>query len=296
MSMNSSTGRRRELGSDLRHLRETRGYTGTDMAGRLHWSLTMLSRAETGKRVMSTIEVANYTAVCGVTGDEQKELLALAEEPDQYRMKPHPGKVPDAVRTLTFYESTASRIDSFEPIYIPGITQTPEYARALFEDGGIVPAADIEACVQARIARREVLTRYDPALCTLYVHENALRAMVGSSQVMAEQMLHLLFVGDRPQCSLRVIRTSAGGRGLASGSFHIFHYPEDPPVVYVQHETTCEFLENGQDLLTYRAVLNRVAGVALDEAQSREMIVSLAGDYERRAADGAGRSPGVAEE
>lgn len=256
----------------------------------------MLSRAETGKRVMSTIDVANYTAVCGVTGEAQDELIALAEEPDQYRLKPHPGKLPDALRTLMFYESTASRIESFEPIYLPGIVQTPEYARALFEDGGTVPAADVEACVKARLARREVLTRYNPALCSLYVHENALRATVGSPKIMNEQLLHLLFAGGRPQCSVRVIPASSGGRGLAAGSFHVFHYPEDPPVVYVQHETTCEFLENGQDLLIYQNLLNRIASAALDDAQSRKMIVSLASEHERRAADGAGRSPGVAEE
>lgn len=296
MSMNSSTGRRRELGADLRHLRETRGYTGTDMAGRLHWTLTMLSRAETGKRVMSTIDVANYTAVCGVTDDQQKELIALAEEPDQYRLKPHPGEIPDALRTLMFYESTANAIDGYELVFVPGVTQTPQYARALFELGGKFEPAVIDSRVETRMSRREVLTRYNPAQCTFYVHEHALRSMVGSPQVMLEQMLHLLFVTDRPQCSIRVVPESAGAYGLAANAFQIFHYAEDPPVVYVQNETTCEFLENGQDLLIYRTLLSRIASVALDEAQSRTMIVSLAGDYERRAADGAERSPGVAEE
>lgn len=256
----------------------------------------MLSRAETGKRVMSTIDVANYTAVCGVTDDQQKELIALAEEPDQYRLKPHPGEVADALRTLIFTESSAKAIDGFEPIYIPGIVQTPEYARALLELGGWFDAAGIDRRVDIRMSRREVLTRYNPAQCTFYVHEHALRAMVGSPQVMLEQMLHLLFVRDRPQCSIRVVPESAGAHGLAASAFQIFHYAEESPVIYVQNETTCEFLENGQDLLIYRTLLNRIASVALDEAQSRTMIVSLAGDYERRAADGAERSPGVAEE
>lgn len=301
MTFFPSTGRRRELGADLRHLRQTRGYTGTDMAQRLKWTTTMLSRAETGKRPMSTIEVATYTAVCGVTGEAQDELIALAEEPDdRYRLKAHPGKIPDVLRTLMFYESTASAIESVQPLNIPGIVQTPEYARALFDEGGWFDRATIEDCVKIRMSRREVLTRVDPALCTFYVHEYALRTMVGSPQVMSEQMLHLVFACDRPQCAIRVVPASAGSRGLTAGAFQIFHYPEDPPVVYVQNETTCEFLENGKDLLAYQAVLNRVASVALTNAQSRSLIVSLADEFEQQGVaqheDGAGGPPELAQE
>jgi hypothetical protein len=109
------------------------------------------------------------------------------------------------------------------------------------------------------MSRAEVLTRSNPAQCSLYVHEYALRSVTGSPQVMHEQLLHLLFAMSRPQCAIRVIPVSAGSRGVPLGSFQIFHYPEDPPMVYVQNETTCEFLENGQDLLAYRAVVNRIA-------------------------------------
>jgi transcriptional regulator with XRE-family HTH domain len=296
----SSTGRRRELGAELRRMREGRGLNGMDMAERMSWTSTMLSRAETGKRTMSTIEIATYTGVCGVTGERQEDLLALAREPDVYRIKPHPGDVPDALKTLMFYESSANAIDGFELVFIPGITQTPEYARALFELGGKFDPAVIDSRVEIRMSRREVLTRYDPALCTLYVHENALRTMIGSPEVMNEQLLHLLFASSRPQCAIRVVPRSAGGHGLAAGSFQIFHYAEEPSVVYVQHETTCEFLENGADLRVYQTLLNRIATVALDDAQSRRLIASLASDYERQGAaqyeDGAGRSPGVAHE
>lgn len=260
----------------------------------------MLSRAETGKRSMTTIEVATYTAVCGVTGEAQDELIALAEEPDYCRLKRHADEIPDALRTLIFHESTASAIESVQPLYLPGITQTPEYARALFEMGGKFDPAVIESRVATRMGRREVLTRHDPAQCSLYIHEYALRTMVGSPKVMCEQLLHLIFAGTHAQCAIRVVPASAGAHGVSMSSFQIFHYPEGPPVVYVQNETTCEFLENGQDLLAYQAVLNRVASVALTDAQSSQMIEALAGDYERQGAtqheDRAGRSEELAQE
>jgi hypothetical protein len=170
----------------------------------------------------------------------------------------------------------------FEPIFIPGITQTEDYIRALFEETGFLEPADIDHRVGIRMDRRSVLTRIYPALCTMYVHENALRMPVGGPQVMHEQMLHLLFQGDRPQCSIRVVPNSVGGRGAAPGSFQIFGYPEGQPVVFLEHETTSEFLESREDLASYRAVLNRVARVALDEGQSREFIARVASDYEQQ--------------
>jgi transcriptional regulator with XRE-family HTH domain len=296
----TSTARRRELGAELRQLREQRGYNGLDMANRLSWTATTLSRAETGKRGMSQLEVATYTAMCGVAGKRLDELLDLAAEPDDYRLKPHAGRIPDALQTLIFHETTAHEIVSFQSTYIPGITQTEDYARALFWESGLEQPEDIEECVRNRMDRRIVLTRWNPAQCMLYVHENALRAPVGGPQVMYEQMLHLLFVDSRQQCSIRVIPVSAGGRGMAAGAFLIFGYPEGSPVVCVQHETTSEFLESEEDLAGYRTVLNRVASVALDEAQSREFIVQMASDYERQGAarhdQDAGRPTGVAQE
>jgi transcriptional regulator with XRE-family HTH domain len=295
----TSTARRRELGAELRHIRERHGYNGIDMALRLGWAASAVSRAETGKRGMTALEVATYTALCGVAGEQLDELLDLAGEPDVYRVKPHGGRLPDELQTLIFHESTATEIDSFQSVYVPGITQTEDYTRALFHEIGIDPSL-IEDGVRNRVSRREVLTRRNPAQCTFWVHENVLRAPIGGPQVMSEQMLHLLFLGARPQCSIRVIPVSAGGKGTAAGPFQIFGYPEGLPVVCVQHETTSEFLESRSDLADYRAVLKRVASVALNDAQSREFIVRVASDYERQGAarhdDGAGRPTGLAQE
>jgi transcriptional regulator with XRE-family HTH domain len=277
-----STARRRELGAELRRIREKCGYNGQDMADRMGWLPSMVSRVETGKRTVTQVEVAIYTSLCNVTGDKVTELLDLAIEPDARRIKSHDGQIPDKLRTLIFHEQTANNIEVYEPIFIPGLTQTEDYIRALLKETGSLDPAGVENRVQIRLDRRSVLTRIYPALCTFYVHENALRTPVGGPQVMHEQMLHLLFQGDRPQCSIRVVPTSAGGRGLTAGSFHIFGYPEGQPVVYVQHVTTSEFLESREDLMGYRDVLKRIARVALDEGQSREFIARVASDYERQ--------------
>jgi hypothetical protein len=256
----------------------------------------MVSRVETGKRAVTQFEVLKYTTVCGADAMTQAALMELAVEPDDYRIKSHAGKLPDELKALIFHESTASAIDTYEPIYMPGITQTEDYMRALFVAGGKIDPNYIDKLVEIRLSRRSVLTRIYPAQCTLLVHENALRMPVGNANVMAEQLLHLLFAGGRPQCSIRVVPVSAGPEGVVASSVSIFNYPEGAPLVYLEHPTTSDFLENPKELRAYRAIVDRVASVALTEAESREFIAWMASEYEQQGAAQDGSGPGVAQE
>jgi hypothetical protein len=139
------------------------------------------------------------------------------------------------------------------------------------------------------------LAKPKPPQCFYYIHENALRAPVGNPRVMNEQILHLLFLGDQTHCAIRVIPAAAGVRGMANGGFEIFGYKEDPPLVYLEHETTSEFLETDEEVARYRTILKRVATVALDGPESRKWLADLASRYERQG-DAQGDAGGLAEE
>jgi transcriptional regulator with XRE-family HTH domain len=277
-----TTGRRREVGAALKRIRQGLGWPAYRLAERLDWTPSHISRSEAGKRKVTDVDAGYYLGMCGASNGEVQEVLKVVREPDDYRLQLHQGRIPDELRTLIFLESTADEIYTVEPTFMPGPAQTVDYARALLRGGGLWNASRIEELVQIRLSRRAMLDKAKPPKCVFYVHEHALRAPVGSPQVMNEQLLHLLFLGDRTQCAIRVIPVSAGVPGMTVGSFHIFRYQEDPPVVYVQHETTSEFLENEDEMDTYRSILNRVAKVALDGAQSREFLARLASDYERQ--------------
>jgi transcriptional regulator with XRE-family HTH domain len=295
MSELQSTGRRREVGAALKRIRQERGLPAYQLAEQLDWTPSHISRSEAGKRKVTDVDAGFYLGMCGVGSREAQEVLKVINEPDDYRLQLHQGGIPDELRTLIFLESTATRIFTVEPIFIPGVLQTATYARAVFQEYGWFEESQIEGRVQIRMSRAAVLDKAKPPRCMFYVHENALRARVGSSRIMHEQLLHLLFLGNRSECAIRVIPAAAGARGMAAGSFHIFHYKEDPPVVYVQHETTSEFLENEDELAYYQNRLNRVASVALDGPQTREWLAMTASDYERQG-DAQGDTGGLAEE
>jgi transcriptional regulator with XRE-family HTH domain len=277
-----TTGRRREVGAELKRIRQLTKQPAYKVAAKLGWTPSHISRSEAGKRRVTDVDAGHYFGICGAPDDELQEILKIVNEPDDYRLQIHDGRTADQLRTLTFFESTATHIRSYQPIYIPGVLQTPAYARALFEDTGLEDPSEIEEFVRARVKRSELVTRPTPPKCMFFVHENALRTPIGGPRVMNEQLLHMLLLGNRPECAIRVVPLSVGGRGTASGSFQIFGYKEDPPLVCLQHETTSEFLETDEEVARYRRILKRVATVALDGAQSREFLAMVASDYERQ--------------
>jgi transcriptional regulator with XRE-family HTH domain len=283
------------VGAALKRIRQERGWPAYRLAERLDWTASHISRSEAGKRRVTDVDAGYYLGMCGAPRGEVQEVLKVVNEPDDYRLQLHESRLPDRLRTLIFCESTAAEIYTVEPNFIPGLTQTPAYARALFHEGGLEKPSDIEDFVEARMRRCAMLDGPKPPRCVFYVHETALRMQVGGPRVMNEQLLHLLFLGNRRDCVIRVVPSSAGSRGMTVGSFHIFGYKEDPPIVYLQHETTSEFLENDYEIDAYRNILNRVATVALDGAHSKELLAAIASDYERQEEARHGKE-GLAEE
>jgi transcriptional regulator with XRE-family HTH domain len=282
MGQIETTGRRREVGAELKRIRQQIPLPAYKVAEKLGWTPSHISRSEAGKRKVTDVDAGHYLGICDAPDADLQEILKIVNEPDDYRLQIHDGRIPDQLRTLIFFESTATQIRSFEPIHLPGITQTADYARALFEESGFADSAQIDIGVQARISRCAVLNRPNPPKCLYFIHENALRMPVGSPRVMNEQILHLLFLGDNPACAIRVVPASAGGRGVVCGGFQVYGYKEDPPLVSVHHATTSEFLETVDQVTFYRGCLNRVASVALDGPESRKWLADLASDYERQ--------------
>jgi transcriptional regulator with XRE-family HTH domain len=282
MKDHESTARSRELGEELRRVRELAGLSATHLARKLGWSQSRISRLETGKRGASELDVAVFLAVCQVTGKELERLVGLCKEVyTQTWLQSHGELIPDQLRTLAMHEATATKITSYEPLVIEGLVQTEDYARAVFRCTGLVSRDLAEARVRARIARQNLIHRRPaPAVC-FYIGEQALHATAGNARVMNEQLLHLSLVSGRPQCTIRVVPAEAGLRGAAlGGQFRLMEFEDHGPVVFVDRQTSSLFLEDEQDVAAYRAILNRLAEITLNEGQSRELLVRLANDHD----------------
>jgi transcriptional regulator with XRE-family HTH domain len=276
-----STGRGRELGGELRRLRELAHYSGHELARKVGWNPAKISRMETGKSEPSEVDVAIFLTSCGVSGDELRRLLDMATETsDGYWYRQHDQQLPDELRSLVVQENTAETITDFELTRIPGLLQEEHYARALLVGAGIVPQEGIEPRVEARMARQSLLKRRDPPRCIFYIHEHAFRLTVGSAEVMRHQVWHLLMATSHPRCAIRVIPVAAGAHAGMAGPFRFLEFHEHKPMVYVENETSSLFLEEEQHIETYRKVLKRLSDVAMDAGQSREWLADLVSEYD----------------
>ncbi len=271
------TMRSRELGEGLRRAMEQAGLTGKQAAHQLDWSASWVSRLLSGRRSASQMHVAAFLALCRVTGPERDRLLALCQDLHTPGwLQQHGSRLPQQVITLIDHEDKAIAISAFQSMLVPGLLQTGDYARALLNEAGRVPVAEIEDRVAARLARQSLFTRERPALFTFFIHEFVLRLPIGGPAVMSDQLHQLLRMSVRPYLTLRVVPAALGGHAGTGGSFELMEFAEFKPVAYLDSETSCLFLERREEIAAYQSILGALAGTALKEGESRELIATLA--------------------
>jgi transcriptional regulator with XRE-family HTH domain len=275
MTRGYSTPCARELGHEMRLRRQERRLSATDLSRVLGWSLSKVSRAELGMYRLSEVEVVHYLAACGTPHEELYEILELKHDEERnlgYWLRP-------MLRSLVYHESTATRSTSFDANVVPGLLQTEDYASALIRSANVSDEV-FASRLQARMDRQAVLDRRDPAAFTFFIYEHALHLPVGDTSIIHEQLLHLVFSTARPHITIRVVPASAWSGSLSA--FRLLDYAkEHRPLVYLDHLVGSLFLDDENFVAAYRDLVPRLDDIALSEGQSREVLVTLASEYDR---------------
>jgi Domain of unknown function (DUF5753) len=223
------------------------------------------------------VDVAAFLGVCRAKGPERDRLLALCREQDTPGwFQQHGSRLPKQLVTLIDHENKAVTISDFEAIFVPGLLQSSEYARAVISRNVNVPPDEVEDRVAARLARQILFSRDRPAQFAFYLHESVLRTPVGGPAVMAEQLRHLRRMSTRSYLTPRVVPIALGAHAAMTGAFRLMEFAEFKPVAYLESETSSLFLEKPEEIHAYRRILGALADTALGEGQSRELIAALA--------------------
>lgn len=272
----------RGLATGLRAARKATGMTTTAIADKLGWSQALVSRTETGKRHTSPEEVSAFLAVCGVTGHARDRLIEMARDKDRssWLESRFGDAVPIQAKTLAQYESEATEITDAGLVLMPGLLQTAAYTRTMMNSGGVAPD-QIEPRVQARLDRQEVLRCPEPPILTAIIDEAALHRRIGGRRVMAEQLRHLVEMGQHPYVNILVIPFDHGGHAGIDGAFVLIKFGHGRPVVHLEHLRSGLFLDEPWDVTPYEDAVASMTAIALDRAQSTELITEIAARYER---------------
>jgi transcriptional regulator with XRE-family HTH domain len=266
------TIRGRELGKRLRTAMYAAGLTGKLVAEQLGWAQSTVSRLLAGKHFGKEADIAALLAVCGVTGQERHQLLQLAKDAHL------PGaRMPKRLGTYTEHATEALRVTEYQSAVIPEILQTADYARAQLVASGRPSLAAVGRAVALRLDRAALLNDDEgPPHFEFYLYEWLLRTPVGSRETMSDQLHHLLCMSVRPRVTLRIVPIAAGALAAQSGPFGLLEFEHYGPAVHRPDEDADVYLEEPEEILTYRDILTRLGTVALDAHRSRAAIAEVA--------------------
>jgi transcriptional regulator with XRE-family HTH domain len=274
----------RELGAKLKALRNAAGLTARQVGRKTAWDPTKISRIESGQVHIDVAALCWYLGVLRVPHDVAVPLIDLGRQARNntgFWITARGERVPDVFSSLLYHESTADHSTIYEPQVIPGLLQTERYARAMIGGNITYTKDDVESNVGIRLGRQWVLDRRD-CLFDFYIHEQALRTVVGDRDIMAEQMLALALGGSAPSVSVRVVPGPIGDHPTLLGSFHVFEFEEYEPLVHLEQAAVASFWFEDRDLVApYRKLALHLADVSASVGESREFIAALADEYDR---------------
>ncbi|MGK5682508.1 helix-turn-helix domain-containing protein [Actinoplanes sp. URMC 104] len=286
-----STVPRRQLGRALRQLREAVPLTVVEAVAALEWSKPRLWRYETGQ---VPIHPNDVDVMCRAYGADTNVTEALKELARQSKAKGwwHAySDIPEWFQLFLGMESAASRLRQYEAEVIPGLLQSPGYARAIISRGPIkgLPPDAVERRTEMRMQRQRILTRREPKAPELDVilSESALLRGFGP-EVMTDQLSCLLAFSERPNVSIRVIPFSVGPHTAYQGPFVILDFPREssardpePTTIYQELPTGSLYLDKAEEVETYSAIWDDLSTVALDLPASRAAIEEKIKEWSR---------------
>ncbi|MET7271632.1 helix-turn-helix transcriptional regulator [Streptomyces flaveolus] len=268
------TARQLRLAVELRRLREAAGLTARQAAAMLGVSNVQISQIETGLSGVSEERLRRLASHYACTDESfVGALVTMATDRTRGWWEEYRGRLPTSFLDLAELDHHATFLREVAILYVPGLLQTEEYARAVFS--ARVPELtheELELRVSHRLRRQQVTLPYE-----LVIHEAALRIRVSDRAASRAQLAKLLQLSEADNVSVRVIPFDLDGFARAASSMTYVGGPVprlDTVVRDVPHGSA--FIDSEAQLSAFRTRFRKVEAVALDTERSRDFISGLA--------------------
>lgn len=271
--------RQRRVSAELRTLRMAAGMTCKEVSDGLGFSESKISRMETGDRGLYADDVSAILGFLRAPQDKRQELLQLLRDGEQRNWHEIHGKLPADWKQLIRFEEQAHAIKNYEPLVIPGLAQTPEYARALMR--GIdkrLPEPELEKLVAARLSRQVVLSRSDGPSVHLLIEEGVLHRRVGNDEIMSEQLEGLLRMGNRSKVTIQVVPFAVGTHPGLEGPLVLLDFVDEPSLAHTESRGTSSYLEDEIPVARTKIAWQELVAMALAPEDSARLIATLIGN------------------
>ncbi|MEU9452580.1 helix-turn-helix transcriptional regulator [Streptomyces sp. NPDC048277] len=272
--------RQRRFGAELRRLRDAAGMAAPVAAARLGVDRTMISNIESGRFGISEERLRRLASVYECNDPDLVDALAAMTggRPkgwwDEYQ-----GRIPPDFLDVAELEHHATSLRTLQTAHIPGIFQTEDHARALFDlFVPALPRLELELRVAQRLGRHRVVAASPGMEYTGYIHESALRMRIGGRHVAKAQLNRLLEESERSNVRLLVIPFSAEGFPMA-GDTVMYASAPNPHLDTVQVDSPigAVFFDSPTHLANFRTRLDLVERMTLNPRASRDYILEIIG-------------------
>ena len=287
---------RRILGARLRALREQAGLDRAAAGRAIRASEAKIRRLEKGASAFKRRDVEDLLTLYDVTDPADRavllDLVDQANAPGWWHE--YADLVPPWLETYLGLEQSASVIRTWEVQFVPGLLQTPDYARVVIAHRlpGI-RADEIERRVALRMRRQHILTAPDPVKLWAVIDEGALRRRIGGGNVMRAQLTHLLETAELPNVTIQVMPLEGPYHPGARRPVTLLRSAADivPDVVYCEHLSAGRFYDRPADTARFFDLLNWLSVHApspketpgilrrlLDDLDAASVVAGPAGD------------------
>ncbi|MGC5040261.1 helix-turn-helix domain-containing protein [Streptomyces sp. DT190] len=271
--LDPSSSPRALLGAELRHAREKAGLSQEELGQRLFVSGSFIGQLEAGTRRMQREYARLLDEALGTEDFFQRHCGAAAKS-----------KYPEHFAEAAEAEAQATEIREYAPLLIPGLLQTPGYARAVCRAyQPTAPEEKIEELVAARIERARLLSDPTEPLLWAVVDEAALRRVTGGPEVMAEALRHIADLGRRGRAIVQVLPFDAGAHTAMQGAIKLMDFEGAPPLVYFEGVGTGRLDDDPVMVKEQRFRYQLLTAFALSPGKSLALIERLAQDYAHEA-------------
>ncbi|MGC0338201.1 helix-turn-helix domain-containing protein [Streptomyces sp. SLBN-8D4] len=267
------TARHLRLAAELRRLREAAGFSATEAATLLGVNRVQMSHIEAGLTGVSEQRLRRLASHYACTdGEFVDALVVMATDRTRGWWEEYRGLLPTSFLDIAELEHHATYRRDVEFLFIPGLLQTPAYARAAFSSRvPELPEAELELRVQHRLERQRIKVPYEAV-----VHEAALRIRLGDRSASRKQLAQVLERSEADHITVRVIPFDLDGFGgtwapmmLVGGAVPRL----DTAVRDAPHGTA--FVDSEAQLCVFRTLFRRVEAASLDPERSRDFIHRL---------------------
>ena len=270
------------LGRRLQEMRLGAGASLEDAARALRVKTLTIRRLEKAEVALKPLYVEKLLETFGAGRQEIDEFVDLAEQANKpgwwhsYR-----DAVPSWFTAYVSLEAGARTLRTYEPQYVTGLLQTPDYAHAVLR-GGLPNGTEDELArrVELRLRRQSLLEREDAPTLWVVMEEAVLHRVVGGPHVMRQQLERLLDVSELAHISLDIVPFTAGAHVGACAPFTYFRFeePELPDIVYSELLSASVYLDQRADVVSHLEAHTRMALLTSSE-DSRALLNRMRKEY-----------------